>query len=374
MEEKLMLRSNTQEGLHLSWQGRLSDYVTAIAWFPDSTRLAACSAAGEVVLYDAKTGLPQVLQPAQGQSVNALAISHDGKLLAAAGQSGTVEIWQIEEESVQSLTQLTYPNIWIDRLQWNPVRPELALSFSRYVQVWEAQSQTIVTTLNFANSSVLDLAWHPQGEHLAVGGNQGIKTWHRQHWDEAPTLRETAGASVAIAWSLDGFYLASGNNDRSLLVWQEDNPYPWRMQGFPGKVRQLAWSSAGSKTNPPLLASISLDTIVMWRKAADFWVGWTAQVLEHHQATVRAIAFQPGSHCLASAADDGQVCLWQRANRRVQTLQGAPNGFSALAWNRPGTVLATAGQQGELLLWERPGPERLSQNQVSSPMSQLDRC
>lgn len=121
-----MPRARAQDLLQLSWQGMLSDYVTAIAWSPDGTRLAACSAAGEVVLYDAKTGTPSVLQPANGQAVNALSISHDSQFLASAGQVGTVAIWQIGGESPQVLTQLTYPKVWIDRLQWHPQHPELA--------------------------------------------------------------------------------------------------------------------------------------------------------------------------------------------------------------------------------------------------------
>jgi len=40
-----MPRARTQDLLHLSWQGMLSDYVTVLAWTPDDNRLAAGSAA-----------------------------------------------------------------------------------------------------------------------------------------------------------------------------------------------------------------------------------------------------------------------------------------------------------------------------------------
>lgn len=348
-----MPRARTQELFQLLWQGMLSDYVTIIAWDPDGTRLAACSAAGEVVLYDARTGIPSVLQSAQEQSVDALSISSDGRFLAAAGQAGTVIIWQIADESPYILSQLSYPQAWIDRLQWHPQAPELAFGFGRHLQVWNALTQTVTTTLNFENSSVLDLAWHPHGEYLSVSGNQIVKTWRRQSWDDDPILQETGGASVAIMWSPDGLYLASGNNDRSLLVWEWENPYPWRMQGFPGKVRQLAWSTPKSATDTPVLASISTNGIVIWKKNADPSVGWTAQVLEQHHDTVTTIAFKPGSRLLASAAIDGCVCLWNPAYQIIQTLQGAPQGFSTLSWNPQGTALAAAGKQGELLVWKQ---------------------
>lgn len=348
-----MPRARTQDLLHLSWQGMLSDYVTVLAWTPDDNRLAAGSAAGEVVLYNANTGTPTVLQPAWGQSVDALSISPDGNFLAAAGQSGTIMIWQIGERSLRVISQLTYPHAWLDRLQCNPKYPELAFSFGRHAQVWDALSQTIVTTLNFENSSVLDLTWHPNGELLTVSGNQNVKTWHRQNWDDDPTLRETEGASEAITWSPDGIYLASGNNDRSLLVWESGNPYPWRMQGFPGKVRQLAWSTPASTRDRPILASTSADGVVIWRREANSSIDWSATVLEQHYGTVTAIAFQPGSRLLASASDDGWIFLWHQANRLAQRLQGVSKGFSALAWNHQGTALITAGQQGELLMWKQ---------------------
>lgn len=332
----------------------MADYVTAIAWTPNGALLAACSACGEVVLYDARTGTtPTILQHEQGQSVDVLSISYDSKFLAAAGQSGTVKIWQIEGKSPYLLTQLEHARAWVDRLQWNPRHPELAFSVGRYVQVWDAPTQKVITTLNFETSSVLDLAWHPQGEQLSVSGNQIVKTWHRQDWDDDPIVYEIGGASVAIAWSPDGTYLASGNNDRSLLVWEQGNPYPWQMQGFPGKVRQLAWSTPITQAGAPILAAISAEGIVSWTKDADPSIGWNAQVLDQHRGTVTAIAFQPGSGLLASAAEDGWICLWHQASQLAQMLQGAPKGFSTLSWNPKGTELVAAGQQGELLVWKQ---------------------
>jgi WD40 repeat protein len=356
-----MPKTRTQDLLKLLWYTTLADYVTAIAWSPDGAWLAASSAAGEVMRYDAKTSEATVLQEAQGESVDALAISADGACLAAGGQSGTVWIWRLDGGTPILVTTLEHPRAWIDRLQWNPHHPELAFSLGRYAQVWDAATQAVITTLNFESSSVLDLAWHPQGDRLSIAGNQNVKTWRRQDWDDDPIVREIGGASGAIAWSPDGTYLASGNNDRSVLVWEEDNPYPWQMQGFPGKVRQLAWSMLQQSIGAPLLASISGEGVVVWtkEKGHDLSVGWNPQMLDAHRGIVRAIAFQPYSLLLASAADDGWLCLWHKGSRLIQTLQGAPAGFSCLAWNPAGgafakgmaKAIAAGGSRGELLMW-----------------------
>ncbi len=346
----LKTKKHKQPVLQQLWNTRLSDYVTAMAWTPDGTQLAASSGAGEVLLYTPATDKSICLQSGQGESVDALDISADGKFLAAGGQAGTVWIWQINSDAPTLLTTLEHARTWIDRLQWHPTSPELAFSFGRYVQVWHAVEQTVVTTLDFEDSSVLDLAWNPQGTRLSLGGNQSIKTWKSQDWDEDPIVREVGGASVAVAWSPDGHYLASGNNDRSVLVWAKDHPAPWRMQGFPGKVRQLAWSKPMVR-DAPLLASISGEGIVVWTKAADESAGWNPQVLEDHGGMVREIAFRPNTLLLASAADDGCLYLWQKARRIIQTLEGAAGGFSCLAWSRQGIMLAAGGSGGELWVW-----------------------
>ena len=346
-----MPRTKTQNLFKLQWHQTLSDYVTAISWSPDGAWLAATSAAGEVVRYEVKTGETTVLQEARGESVDALAISADGIFLAAGGQAGTVWIWRLEGRTPTLVTTLEQPRAWIDRLQWNPHHPELAFSLGHYAQVWDATIQSAIATLNFESSSVLDLAWHPQGDRLSVSGNQSIKTWQRQDWYDDPTVREIGGASGAIAWSPDGSYLASGNNDRSVLVWEEDIPYPWYMQGFPGKVRQLAWSMPQTAVGAPLLASISCEGVVVWTKDRDPSVGWNARVLDLHQGIVRAIAFQPQSLFLASAAEDGYLYLWHKGSRLTQTLEGAPAGFSCLAWNPSGGAIAAGGSRGEVLVW-----------------------
>jgi WD40 repeat protein len=341
--------------LESCWQTELKDYVTAIAWSATGKYVAAASAAGELMVWS--TASWQVMlqfQTVQSTSIDGLAFSADDQFLAAGGQSGTVHIWQVqadEAETLKPVANLEHPRVWVDRLRWHPQRHELAFSLGHYAQVWDAKTQNVVATLHFEQSSVLDLAWQPQGQFLAVSGQNGVKAWNSQDWDAEPEARELATASVAIAWSRDGQYLATGNLDRTLVVWNWSSPYPWQMQGFPGKVRQLAWSDMTYKNNAPLLAAVSGEAIILWDKAEDEQLGWEATVLDLHSATVQAIGFQPNSLVLASAASDGWLCLWQRG-QAMQILEGAPKGFSCVQWQPQGKMLAAGGQQGELLIWK----------------------
>lgn len=340
----------TKTLLDVCQRGYLSDYVTAIAWSAHHS-LAIASAAGEILLVNPETRKEHLLRTGNDQSINCLAFSSDGHYLAAGGQSGQLLIWPIQSLIGPPII-LSHARTWLDRLTWSPTRNELAFSLGRYAQVWDAEAEEIVTTLQFENSSVLDLVWHPQGSHLVVSGHQGVKIWPCDDWDADPAVREIAAASVTIALSPDGQYLASGNLDRTLLVWPFDNDFPWRMHGFPGKVRQLAWSEP-TVGQAPLLASASGPDIIIWRKQSDASDGWDAQVLDLHEQRVNAISFQPGSTLLASAAEDGWIYLWHKAQQATQALEGASQGFSTLSWSPDGKWLAAGGQQGEWLVWRQ---------------------
>ncbi len=353
--------ASSELDVQLHWQGMLSDYVTAIAWSPTGD-LIASSAAGEILLLPATGAMPEILlQSGQGRSLNCLAISPDGQFLAAGGQDGTVTLWQMSSWQLSSwqssatpphpITILENKSVWVDQMAWSPKANQLAFSLGRYGQVWDGDTGRIITTLNFEASSVLGMAWHPSGKYLALCGYQGGQVWNAEDWDEDPLRLEMSSASVAIAWSSDGRYIAQGNLDNTLAVMEWAMPeQPWVMQGFPGKVRQLAWAEANTATAAPLLATCSSETIVLWERHPNDEIGWTSQALAAHEGVVQAIAFQPNSCLLASAAADGWLCLWDQA-QLTQVLEGVSNGFSCLSWHPQGHLLAAGGQNGELILW-----------------------
>lgn len=145
--------------LKRQWRGELSEYVTAVTWSADGL-LAASSAAGEVLLWDAQTQQETpILSSAdtEEQSIDCLAFSPDGQFLAAGGQDGKVRLWRLTSNPkfLQPIATLNNAPKWIDRLAWNPTCNHLGFSLGRYVQVWDAEAGEIVATLPFASSSVL---------------------------------------------------------------------------------------------------------------------------------------------------------------------------------------------------------------------------
>lgn len=336
---------------------QLSDYISAIAWSPQGKNLlAATSAFGEVTLLENKTAI--TLQAGNDVSFSCLAFSSDGQFLAGGGQDGWVKIWRKGE----LINTLGNSSAWVDKLTWHPSSNQLAFNLGRYVQVWDADFRETVITLDFESSSALGIDWGQDGQYLAICGHRGIKVWNCQDWYEEPYILDIPSACTAMAWSPDGNYIACANMDRTLTVVESrlltsgEDPQPWVMRGFPGKVRQLAWSDLTNASGAPVLACSSVDGIIVWEKSPDESVGWEATVLTNHVDVVNAIAFAPRSLLLASGGADGWICLWTQAKQVSQILTGASAGFSCLAWHPQGNFLGAGGENGEVIIWSKTIP------------------
>ncbi len=339
------------ESFEKIWQGALTDYITALTWSPNGQFLTAASGAGELSLLDVERRQLTLLQEIEGQSIDCLAFSFDSQFLAMAGQRGQVKIWQFQAESPQLITTIDTQSTWIDKLVWSPINYQLAFQQGFEVQIWDAEKAATVKTLSLA-ATAQGLQWSPDGLSLAISSQNSVGIWRTSTWEQHHCW-EIMAPSSSLAWSPDGHYIAAGGIDRTVTVWEWGDENPWSIQGFPGKVSQLVWSDPPSTMGVPLLVASSNDGMVRWQKDQDQRIGWNSQVLQKHHEKVRSIAFQPQSFLLASAADDGQICLWHQAKDLALTLKDTSNGFSCLAWHPQGSQLAAGGQSGELFIWSR---------------------
>ena len=89
----------------------------SIAYSPDGTRLAVSANIG-IWLYDAHSGAEIDLFTGQALSVNSVAFSQDGHILAGGSNDGTIRLWNAETGAhVRTLTGHT---LGIHTISYNP--------------------------------------------------------------------------------------------------------------------------------------------------------------------------------------------------------------------------------------------------------------
>jgi dipeptidyl aminopeptidase/acylaminoacyl peptidase len=346
--------------LELVVQETLSDYIVAIAWSPVGNTVAVAAGDGEIRLL--KDFAPMSLCPPTGESIDAIGFSSDGQWLAAGGQDGVVKLWQMDSE-IPIVVDAIKCSSWIDRLVWNPACNQLAFNQGKTVQIWDADHGESVIVLE-GSSAPQDIRWSPDGRHLAIATQSNVHIWNAQNWNAPRYQWELMSPASSIAWSADSAHIACAIHDHSVGVmdWSsvqhfqeqptDDRALPILLQGFPGKIRRLAWSDFPDSTDlPPVLAAATRELVTMWMPARDDVESWA---LDLHEANVLDVAFQPKSGLLASLSEDGWIILWQAAVEAAQVIEGPKSGLSCLAWDPQGQHLAAGGQQGEFSIWSMP--------------------
>jgi len=346
-----MFRSTRKKANRLAaaWTADATDHVVSLAWSPDGRVVAAAAGTGFVSLFDAATGAARTVIRAHERGATAVAFQPGGGALATAGMDGAARLWH--PRTAAPVADLPGGGAdWVERLAWSADGSRLAAGAGRVVRVWDSAG---VQLANLAGhpSTVSDLAWRPGSDTLAALVYGGVMLW-TLHGDGPPTFRlfPWKGSPLRMAWSPDGTMLAHGNQDATVHFWYAETGEDLQMSGYPTKVLELSWDPTSR-----FLATGGGHVVCVWDCGGSGPQGSTPQMLDGHAegAPLAAVQYQRRGHLLASAGADGQVCLWQPANKK-QPLVGEADGdgeATALCWSPDDRFLAAGYDSGAVAVY-----------------------
>jgi WD40 repeat protein len=192
-------------------------------------------------------------------------------------------------------------------------------------------------------STVGGLAFAPKGLRLAVAHYNGATLWFPNMAAE-PEFLGWAGSHLSVTFSPDNKFLVTAMHEPALHGWRLADSRHMRMTGYPGRVRSMSWSAGGKA-----LATSGADAVIVWPFAGkDGPMGKEPAMLAPMKARVCAVACHPQQEILATGYEDGTILMVRMTDAAeilVRGNGGAP--VAALGWNRKGTLLAFAAQDGE---------------------------
>jgi WD40 repeat protein len=370
-----------------------SPSVRALAFSPDSRRLASCGKDRMVKVWDVNTG--ESAEPAWyintpwDTTPGAIAFSHDGKLLAA-NNYGAIEIYDFATHQV--CQHLPGHSAGIRCVAFLPDGKTLVSGGNNWtLKFWDLTTGQERRELEQLAGEPDKLVVSPDGTRLAIAQADGTVEV-REIESRQARLYGHRDLVCALAFSPDGTRLASGSADKAIKIWDLACPVdlpPGARQGH--KVWALAYSPDGKLlasgadpgTGPlsvlevatgqvratlpyAIAAAFSPDGKVLagnMRNEVALWdvATWQQQATLSggHPEFVTAVKFSPDGKTLASASQDGTICLWEIAGRRRRAnLDDAhPSGWVfSLEFSPDGASLASAGHQdcvrGEAALWD----------------------
>jgi WD40 repeat protein len=215
--------------------------VARVAVSRDGRRLAAKDGNRKITLWDLETGERVRSIDGAARNIYGLAISPDGHRLASSGDDRMVRIWDCE--SAHERVTLRGHLDTVDFVAFSPDGQLIATaSWDRTVKLWDAATGREVATLSGHTAGVWGVAFGPDGKRLASVGEDGtVRVWDASTNWKIHTLLKSSSPTTSVAFGPDGRRVAAAGLDGTVRLWDLVTFREIRvLSGHPGRRRQLA--------------------------------------------------------------------------------------------------------------------------------------
>jgi WD40 repeat protein len=191
-------------------------WIDSLAFSPDSKTLAIADNMGHVMLWDVaanrQIGAPLTIPRCD---INALAFSQDGTMLVGAGNSG-FHLWDVTTHRL--IGSFTGSNGDFSLVALSPDGKTIAAENDiNAVELWDVATHKQIGLLAGESGAATMLAFSPDGQTLAVLANGAIQLWDMG--TDQPIGAALSGGISAMAFGPDGRTLAAGDRDGSVHLW-----------------------------------------------------------------------------------------------------------------------------------------------------------
>ncbi|MCP9442128.1 MAG: hypothetical protein NNA20_06000 [Nitrospira sp.] len=320
----------------------VNDYVHRVACMPEGAWVAACSASGQVVVWDAAS--LSVVRELNGHRSAALTMGWHPKRpeLATGGQDGVVRIWEVPSGQERAVLPVGGQGAWVEHLAWSRDGWFLAAAAGKTLRIWKSEREGSLELAGevFSQTTISDLAWMPKGEAVIASAYGGAWLWQIGHERPRRTFPYT-GAVLAIAVSPSGEYLASGNLDGSVHLFRTDDDRQWHMSGYPVKVSHVRFDQSGLH-----LFTAAGSDLVSWNM--NRFEGTGGRLFIGHEGWIQDLTCHPTRSLVATVGEEGRLCVWEpRATTPLFSIEvGRGNALSCVTWSHDGQWLITGAADG----------------------------
>lgn len=258
------------------------------------------------------------------ESLNTVALSDDGALVAAGFADSSAKLWnvanQVFDESVRDDDKPTGDD---------------ALSFRKLVG---------------HAGPVYGTSFSPDNHWLLTASEDTtVRLWSTETAQAVCCYAEHNYAIWDVAFAPMGYYFATASHDRTARLWSTDRVRSLRT--FVGHLSDV--NTVQFHPNCTYVASGSSD------KCARLWdinTGQCVRLLTGHFAPLYALAFSPDGKLLATAGDDETICVWDLATAKCAArLKGHRRTIWSLAFSKCGTLLASGSHDRTVRIWDARG-------------------
>jgi RNA polymerase sigma factor (sigma-70 family) len=346
--------------------------VRCVAISPDGRLLAAGNEAHEVQIWELPSGKETAILRDHPATLGSLAFSPDSRTLAVAYGSfreaggkpseGAVKLWDTKTGKERGIVARIPAQV--RAVAFSPDGKSLAFgSTDSTVRLWDLPAEKEQAIYGKLTNYVQAVAFSRDGKHLAAVTADGppakgfpnpseVCVWATATREKLFTTNRYSPEFSGVAFDPEGRWVAAANQAETIL-WDLTGKERTRIPGHAGRTTALAVSPDGR-----MIATGGLDRVVrLWDAGGEHLLPLT-----DHAASVRAAAFSPDGKTLAVGCGDrdaGEVRLWSLASILAQVerergiaLPGPATALHVLARSPDGRWLAGARSDRTVSVWD----------------------
>jgi WD40 repeat protein len=238
-------------------------------------------------------------------SVNALAISPDGRWLVTANSDNTARIWDAttgkERARLEHQGEVTQVAISPDG-QWL-----VTADIDHRARIWDAVTGKVRSRLEH-ESAITAVAVSPNSQWLVTCSNDTARIWDAATGQERSRLKHQ-GLVRATAISSDGRWLVTGSNDNAARIWDTATGQERFRLEHEDPVGAVAISPDGRW----LVTATDGKTAIIWDVMT-----WRERARLEHKGLISSVEISPDGRWLVTAGS-GTVRTWDTATWRERS-------------------------------------------------------
>ncbi|NES63823.1 MAG: WD40 repeat domain-containing protein [Okeania sp. SIO2D1] len=329
---------NPPEELLISTLIGHTDSVNAVAVTPDGKFIISGSSDSTVKVWDLNTG-EELLLGGHSSPVNALAVTPDGKKVISGASDNTVIVWNLEKrKKTGTFDGHSHPVVALAITPDGKTVVSASIAKKNSIKVWDLENENCQEKLTLKGHGhiVRTLAITSSNRIISASDNGSIKVWDLTNGKTLFTLQH--GHKTLPGFTFVGF----------------ESPLSFVTPGFTGWASEAVYTIAVTRDGKRLIsASGSGDNNTNSIKVWDLETGKEKSTLEGHKNPISALAITPNDKQVISASFDNTIKIWDiESGKEILTFIGHDNSIYDIAITLDGNKMISGSKDKTIKIWK----------------------